>query len=149
MKKIISFALILAANISAQGNQNAEQCDVPGFPDGSCIKEGYVCDMGFNVAGTKGMLYFKLSENAQCTQKFKSDRFVTYTDTTDTSTTTLHTTFFLIEDEYDATPVSVTLAGSLALAASLNGRKVSVVYKQVKLEDFGGVRLQLIEFRDE
>lgn len=149
MKKVISFALILVASIFAQGNQAGELCDVAGFPQGSCIKQGFVCDIGFNVAGAKSMLYFKLGESAQCTQKFKSDQFATYTDTTDTSTHTLYTTFFLIEDEYDATPVSVTLAGSLALAASLNGRKVSVVYKQVKLEDFGGVRLQVIEFRDE
>lgn len=149
MKKLISFALILAANIFAQGNQAPELCNVAGFPQGSCIKQGFICDIGFNVAGAKSMLFFKLSEDTQCTQKFKSNEFATYTDTTDMSTTTLHTTFSLIEDEYEATPVSVTLAGSLALAASLNGRKVSVVYKQVRREDFGGVRLQVIEFRDE
>ena len=50
--------------------------------------------------------------------------------------------FFLIEDEYDAGPLSLTLAGSLAMSATLNGRAVSIVYKRVREDmDYGAIRL--------
>jgi hypothetical protein len=38
------------------------------------------------------------------------------------------------------------LAGSLAMSASLNGKRVRIIYKKVKDEAYGGIRLQTIEF---
>ena len=149
MKKIIVLALMLVMSAFAQTSQNNEQCGGNGIPQGSCATVGFICNVGFNVAGEKGIVFFRMATDMQCTNSIKSAQFPTYYDTTNHSTVTSRTTFFVIEDENGATPVSVTLAGSIALSASLNARKVFVIYKQVREEDFGGVVVQSIEFHDE
>lgn len=50
----------------------------------------------------------------------------------------------MIENEYEASPLSLTLAGSLALAASGAREPVSVIYHQVSTVEYGGIRLQSI-----
>jgi hypothetical protein len=42
----------------------------------------------------------------------------------------LYTTFFLVEDEYEVPPLSLTLAGSLAMSASLNEKKLGLYIKK-------------------
>ena len=51
---------------------------------------------------------------------------------------------FLIEDEFNASPLSLTLAGSLALSASNNKEPIFVIYKQDHDIEFGGIKLQSI-----
>ena len=83
-----------------------------------------------------------------CGKLQKSDSLPTYPNPDDTTIESQSTKFFLIEDEYNAGPLSLTLAGSMAMSASLNGRKVSIIYKRVKLEEYGGIRLLSIRFFD-
>lgn len=148
MNKIIVLLFILAVSIFAQGQQPFnEQCNVEGIPSGSCIAKGFVCNVGFNVGGEKSMLFFKIGADAACTSTtlFKS-RLTVYVDPADTTSEPANTKIFLVEDEYETGPLSLTLAGSIALAASLNERMVSVVYKKVKDEAYGGIHLLAIEF---
>ena len=152
MKK--TMVLILALAVFAF-TQNYERCNIPDIPDslfistipeGSCSRENvFVCNVGFNVAGEKSMLYLNISLNAACTS-LENSRLAVYENPSDTTTRPSYTTFFLVEDEYEATPLSLTLAGSLAMSASLNGKKVRIIYKKVKDEAYGGIRLQTIEF---
>jgi hypothetical protein len=51
---------------------------------------------------------------------------------------------FLIEDKYNADPLSLALAGSLALAASNNKERVDVIYEKVEPYEYGGIRLMSI-----
>ena len=150
MKKTMVLILALAVFAVAQ---NFERCNISGIPDslsistipeGSCSRENvFVCNVGFNVAGEKSMLYLNISLNAAC-NSLETSRLVVYDAPSNTEP--LYTTFFLVEDEYEATPLSLTLAGSLAMSASLNGKKVRIIYKKVKDEASGGIRLQTIEF---
>jgi len=52
---------------------------------------------------------------------------------------------FLIEDEFNASPLSLTLAGSLALSASNSKEPVYVIYKQDHNVEYGGIKLQSIK----
>ncbi|SHM43177.1 hypothetical protein SAMN05720472_1343 [Fibrobacter sp. UWR3] len=152
MKKIMFLILALAVFAFTQ---NYERCNIPGIPDslsistipdGSCSRENvFVCNVGFNVAGEKSMLYLNISLNAACTS-LETSRLAVYENPSNPTTSPSYTTFFLVEDEYEATPLSLTLAGSLAMSASLNGKRVRIIYKKVKDEAYGGIRLQTIEF---
>lgn len=153
MKKIIALAIVLTALAFAEDN---ERCNNPNLdtssyiasiPDGSCSWENvFICNPGFNVGGEKSMLFFNISSDVSCSQQsLKKSRLVVYEDPSNITTEPLHTTFFLVEDEYEATPLSLTLAGSLAMSASLNGKKVRIIYKKVKDEAYGGIRILSIE----
>lgn len=151
MKKTIVLALVLTALAFAEVN---ERCNIPtqdtsayiaSIPDSSCSWENvFICNVGFNVSGERSMLFFNISLYASC-DSLKKSRLPVYENSSN-ATEPFYTTFFLVEDEYEATPLSLTLAGSLAMSASLNGKKVRVIYKKVKNEAYGGIRLQTIEY---
>ena len=61
------------------------------------------------------VLFFNISLSPLCIIKEKS-RLVVYEAPSNTEP--LYTTFFLVEDEYETTPLSLTLAGSLAMSGS-------------------------------
>lgn len=120
----------------------AEKCDIPSIPKEACLVENvFLCNMGFNVDGERSMLFFYIASDAACSTKlFESKKFV-YDNTQG-----MPTRFFLVEDEDQASPLSLTLAGSLAMSATLNNRSVTIVYKKFKNEAYGGTRLLSIEF---
>lgn len=151
MKKIITLALVLTALAFAQ---DGEWCNIQGspntfftntIPEGSCSWENvFICNQGFNVGGEKSMLFFNISSYATC-DSLKKSSLVVYNDSLGTQVIPPYTTFFLVEDEYETTPLSLTLAGSLAMSASLNGKKVKIIYKKVKDQAYGGIRILSIE----
>lgn len=147
MKKTIILALILTVSTFAQGSLEHD-CSATGNPEGSCIMDGFVCNLGFGVAEEKSAMFFNIGLDTTCGKLQKSDSLPTYPNPDDTTIESQSTKFFLIEDEYNAGPLSLTLAGSMAMSASLNGRKVSIIYKRVKLEEYGGIRLLSIRFFD-
>lgn len=147
MNKIVVLAMVLATSVLAQ-NTLEHDCFVSGVPDSSCIMDGFVCNLGFGVAEEKSVLFFNIGKNASCDTLVESVSLPTYLDSTNQSIPSPQTKFFLIEDEYNAGPLSLTLAGSLAMSASLNGRKVSVIYRRVNLKEYGGIRLLSIQFFD-
>lgn len=152
MKKAVILTLLLAVFAFAEDFPDSsstlvESCYGPAIPDSACTVVGTVCNQGFNVAGERSMLFFNIGSDATCSPLFKSSHLQTYKDSAHTEESPV-TTFFLVEDENDATPLSLTLAGSLATAAALNGRCVSIIYKRVKLDAFGGIRLLSIRLFD-
>jgi hypothetical protein len=156
MKKVIFLVLALMMSVLAEDGPTssstipatssssgqplgAENCNTDGslneIPANSCQMNGYVCNLGFNVAEEKNVLFFNIGTDALCTTLVGSSLMPS-------SSSSSHATFFLVEDEYDAGPLSLTLAGSLAMSASLNGRAVSVIYKQVRDDiEYGAIRL--------
>lgn len=159
MKKVIFLVLALMMSVLAEDGPTssstipatssssgqplgAENCNTDGslneIPANSCQMNGYVCNPGFNVAEEKNVLFFNIGTDALCTTLVGSSLMPS-------SSSSSHATFFLVEDEYDAGPLSLTLAGSLAMSASLNGRAVSVIYKQVRDDiEYGAIRLRSI-----
>lgn len=136
MKKAILYAItVLVAIIGAE-----ENCNVPGNPDGSCQQAGYVCNLGFDVNGEDNVMYFQLGTDAACTNLFKSDSLETYLTESGT-TTSSSTKFFLIENVENVGPLSLTLAGSLAMLAINNNTPIEIIYKQVKKSEYGGIKL--------
>lgn len=136
MKKVILYAItILVAIIGAE-----ENCNVPGNPDGSCQQIGYVCNLGFNVNGEDNVMFFHLGADASCTNLLKSDSLQTFLTETDTTLSTA-AKFFLVENEENIGPLSLTLAGSLAMLAVNNNTPVDIIYKKVKDIEFGGIKL--------
>ena len=156
MKKVIFLVLALMMSVLAEDGPTssstipatssssgqplgAENCNTDGslneIPANSCQMNGYVCNPGFNVAEEKNVLFFNIGTDALCTTLVGSSLMPS-------SSSSSHATFFLVEDEYDAGPLSLTLTGSLAMSASLNGRAVSVIYKQVRDDiEYGAIRL--------
>ena len=156
MKKVIFLVLALMMSVLAEDGPTssstipatssssgqplgAENCNTDGslneIPANSCQMNGYVCNPGFNVAEEQNVLFFNIGTDALCTTLVGSSLMPS-------SSSSSHATFFLVEDEYDAGPLSLTLAGSLAMSASLNGRAVSVIYKQVRDDiEYGAIRL--------
>lgn len=131
----------MMATTFAQQQTIVEQCGVPSIPNDACIaKNVYLCNVGFDVSDERNMLFFNIASDAACLSKFKSD-YITFEDTPNAPTR-----FFLVEDENQTSPLSLTLAGSLAMAASLNERSVTIVYRKIKEEAYGGTRLLTIEF---
>ena len=134
-----SSSTIPATSSSSGQPLGAENCNTDGslneIPANSYQMNGYVCNLGFNVAEEKNVLFFNIGTDALCTTLVGSSLMPS-------SSSSSHATFFLVEDEYDAGPLSLTLAGSLAMSASLNGRAVSVIYKQVRDDiEYGAIRL--------
>ncbi len=136
MKKVILYAItILVTIIGAE-----ENCNVPGNPDGSCQQIGYVCNLGFNVNGEDNVMFFHLGADASCTNLLKSDSLQTFLTETDT-TLSAAAKFFLVENEENIGPLSLTLASSLAMLAVNNNTPVDIIYKKVKDIEFGGIKL--------
>ncbi|SHG26873.1 hypothetical protein SAMN05720761_10117 [Fibrobacter sp. UWCM] len=133
-----------ASSSSSEQVMGIEDCDVPGNPANSCQMNGYVCNLGFNVAEEKNMLFFNMGKNAWCDTLVGSSLMQSSSSSlsSTSSSSSSHATFFLVEDEYNAGPLSLTLAGSLAMSASLNGRAVSIIYKRVRYDvEYGAIRL--------
>ena len=87
-------------------------------------------------------MFFSLGSDPSCeTLKTSSLRTLAYPGGSDTS---LWLKIFLIEDDDNADPLSLSLAGSLALAASNNKECVNVIYKQNHEYEYGGIRLMSI-----
>ena len=139
MKKVILYAItILAATIWATETcQGAETTPNPPY---SCQQTGYVCNLGFNVNGEDNVMFFQLGLDSTCANLFKSENIKTQLTETDT-TKSSSTKFFLIENEEKTGPLSLTLAGSLAMLAVNNNMQVYIIYKKVKDIEFGGIKL--------
>lgn len=138
MKKIILYAItILVATIWAGENcQGAESFPNPPY---SCQQTGYVCNLGFDVNGEDNVMYFQLGTDAACTNLLKSKLKNQLTETDTTLNTP--TKFFLTENEEKTGPLSLTLAGSLAMLAVNNNMQVHIIYKKVKDIEYGGIKL--------
>lgn len=126
-----------ATSSSSEEQMGVESCNSSGstgvIPPGSCHVNGFVCNLGFDL-GEKNVLFFNIGTDLTCNSLAGS--------TLMPSSSSSEAKFFLIEDEYDAGPLSLTLAGSLAMSATLNGRAVSIVYKRVREDmDYGAIRL--------
>jgi hypothetical protein len=136
MKKAILYAItVLVAIIGAE-----ENCNVPGNPDGSCQQAGYVCNLGFNVMGENNMMFFNLGADASCTNLLKSEKFKTKA-TPNSVAYTAYSNLTLIENEENMGPLSLTLAGSLAMLAVNNNIPVDIIYKKVDSLYFNGIKL--------
>lgn len=141
MKKVICTLAILATIIGATTN---EKCNIPENPPGSCYQTGYICNLGFNVNGENNMMFFNLGTDATCTNLLKSEQFRTKKAPNNDSIST-YSNFTLIENEEHMGPLSLTLAGSLAMLAANNNIPVSIIYKQVDSLYFNGIKLQSIQ----
>ena len=138
MKKILSLITAFSATLWA-----AEDCSVPGNQTGDCEQTGYVCNLGFNVVGADNIMFFQLGADAACTYLLTSDSLKTYKSMLDT-TYSDYTRFYLWENKNSATPLSLTLAGSLAMLAINNGLQVDIIYRKVDNIEYGGIKLQSI-----
>jgi len=137
MKKIISAIIILSASLWAISN---EHCNIPLNPSGSCEQAGYICNLGFNVYGENSIMYFHLGADSSCSTLLTSDNLKTYKSKLDSSYSD-YPKFFLIENEEKMGPLSLTLAGSLAMLAVNNAIPVDIIYQKVGDIEFGGIKL--------
>lgn len=137
MKKIISTIIILTVSLWAISN---EHCNIPLHPSGSCEQVGYICNLGFNVYGENSIMYFHLGADSSCTTLLTSDSLKTYKSELDSNYSD-YPKFFLIENENKMGPLSLTLAGSLAMLAVNNAIPVDIIYQKVGDIEFGGIKL--------
>ena len=141
MKKIILFIATIFVSSVFSTETCYTQNDL-GMSAGSCTQTGYVCGLGFDVSNGKNVMFFNLGADTTCNVLLTSSlRTYTYPGSATYST---YLKLFLIEDEFNASPLSLTLAGSLALSASNNKEPVYVIYKQDHDVEFGGIKLQSI-----
>ena len=140
MKKTILFCIAFCASLAF----SSEVCytDEPGTPQGACWQKGYVCGLGFDVDNESDVMYFYLGADSSCNTLLTTSFHTLPYPNSQTETTELK--IFLINDEHAASPLSMTLAGSLALSASNNKEMVFVVYKKVQDIQYGGIRLMSI-----
>ncbi len=102
----------------------------------------YACGLGFDVSNGKNVMFFNLGTDTTCSILMTSElRTYTYPGS---ATYSPYLKLFLIEDEFNASPLSLTLAGSLALSASNNKEPIFVIYKKDHDIEFGGIKLQSI-----
>ena len=141
MKKIILFIAAICVSSAFSTETCYTQNDL-GMPAGSCTQTGYVCGLGFDVSNGKNVMFFNLGTDTTCSILMTS-KLKTYTYP-GSATYSPYLKLFLIEDEFNASPLSLTLAGSLALSASNNKEPVYVIYKQDHDVEFGGIKLQSI-----
>ena len=141
MKKVICTLAILATIIGATTN---EKCNIPENPPGSCYQTGYICNLGFNVNGENNMMFFNLGTDMSCTNLLKSEKFLTK-ELANSNVESAYSNFTLIENEEKMGPLSLTLAGSLAMLAANNNIPVSIIYKQVGYLYFNGIKLLSIQ----
>ena len=117
----------------------AEEACNGNLPSGACAQEGYVCKLGFDVDNEVDVMYFHLGLDSTCNSLLSSE-LKTQHSLMDT-TTSASLKVFLIENENNASPLSLTLAGSLALSASNNKERVYIIYRKVSNIEYGGIRL--------
>ena len=152
MKKIIISIVLLCGMIFAE-----ESCYISiesGHPK-ICDTEGYICRLGVDVGSQSDAMFFYLGMKQNCSNLFKSSNFNTtivrkYIDENGTehfvSNESPSTKFFLVNDGNLAGPLSMTVAGSFALAAYDNSKKVHIIYKQVSNVEHSGVRIISISY---
>lgn len=146
MKKIISQTIIILA-VAAFEAIASENCSIPENPAGSCQLTGFVCNLGFNVKGENNMMFFNLGTDATCSNLLKSEQFTTII-APNSYTPSSFSNFTLIENEENMGPLSLTLAGSLALLAVNNNIPVDIIYKQVGTLYFNGIKLLSINLHN-
>ena len=141
MKKVICTLAILATTFFAKASEN---CNVPGNPDGSCQQIGYVCNLGFNVVGEDNIMFFHLGSDTTCTTLLTSRLAYKRNINNGTDSTAW---FFLRENQENMGPLSLTLAGSLAMLATNNATPVEIIYKKIENinEAFGRIKIQSIK----
>ena len=141
MKKLLSAVFILAISLWATTNESF--CNTPSTPnsnpDGSCTQHGFVCNLGFNVNGENNIMHFNLGADSTCTDLLTSS--LAPKDSTQDSTAWI----FLVENHEGMGPLSLTLAGSLAMIAVNNNQQVNIIYKKVDNIPFGGIKLLSIQ----
>ncbi len=136
MRKALCLIAFMVTTLWAETNEN---CNIPLNPANSCVQIGYICNLGFNVYGENNIMHFQLGVDSTCSTLLKS-RIKTYKHKTD-STYSDYPKFFLIENQNKMGPLSLTLAGSLAMMAVNNNIPVEIIYKKVDDYDFGGIKL--------
>lgn len=140
---MLKFPLAIALLVSfSLAEEICNTDNLPTIPANSCVQEGYVCGLGFDVSHESSVMFFHLGADASCSTLLTS-RLKTFLYA-GSDVYSAAAKFFLIENEYEASPLSLTLAGSLALAASGAREPVSVIYHQVSPVEYGGIRLQSI-----
>ena len=141
MKKLLSAIFILAVSLWATTHES--YCNTPSTPnsnpEGSCVQNGYVCNLGFNIVGEDNIMHFNLGADSTCTDLLTSS--LAPKDSTQDSTAWI----FLWENRENMGPLSLTLAGSLAMHAFNNNQQVSIIYKKVGNVPFGGIKLLSIQ----
>ena len=136
MKILLSAVFIFAVSLWATTNEN---CNVPSNPDSSCVQNGYVCNLGFNVNGEDNIMHFDLGADSTCADLLTSS----LAPKGGTQDTTVR--IFLWENKENMGPLSLTLAGSLSMLAFNNNQQVSIIYKKVDDVPFGGIKLLSIQ----
>lgn len=91
------------------------------------------------------MLFFNLGKDATCSMLLQS-KFKTRIDSS-SNVYSNDARFTLTENEYKATPLSLTLASSLAMFAFNNGMQVDIIYTQDHDIHFNGIRILSIRLR--
>ena len=141
MKKLLSAVFILAISLWATTNESF--CNTPSTPnsnpDGSCTQHGFVCNLGFNVNGEDNIMHFDLGADSTCADLLTSS----LAPKGGTQDTTVR--IFLWENKENMGPLSLTLAGSLAMIAVNNNQQVNIIYKKVDNIPFGGIKLLSIQ----
>ena len=141
MRKLLLILSLLAGTASSQTSDF--ECENEGTPSERCYQLGYVCNIGFDVANAKDVLYFNLGADTTCST-LNTSKFQTYNIDNQPSP---YAIFFLIEDEYNAGPLSLTLAGSIALSSAVNKAPVQILYTKVDTVQYGGLRLLSIRLQ--
>ena len=140
-EKILIYVALCISAIFAED----ERCfgkNEDGMKEGSCEQSVYVCNLGFDVSNGPNVMFFSLGSDPSCETLKTSDlKTIAYPGS---SSNSLWLKIFLIEDKYNADPLSLALAGSLALAASNNKERVDVIYEKVEPYEYGGIRLMSI-----
>ena len=141
MRKLLLILFLLAGTAFSQTPDFG--CGQGGLSPNSCYQLGYVCNIGFDVANAKDVLYFNLGADTTCST-LNTSKFQTYNIDNQPSP---YAIFFLIEDEYNAGPLSLTLAGSIALSSAVNKAPVQILYTKVDTVQYGGLRLLSIRLQ--
>ena len=141
MRKLLLILSLLAGTAFSQTPDFG--CENVDTPSERCYQLGYVCNIGFDVANAKDVLYFNLGADTTCST-LNTSKFQTYDIDNQPSP---YAVFFLIEDEYNAGPLSLTLAGSIALSSAVNKAPVQILYTKVDTVQYGGLRLLSIRLQ--
>ena len=143
MKNVILYAItILAATIWAgETCQGAEATPNPPY---SCQQTGYVCNLGFDVNGEDNVMFFHLGSDTTCTTLLTSRLAYKKNITNGIDSTAW---FFLIENQENKGPLSLTLAGSLSMLAVNNATPVEIIYKKNENIDEAFGRIKLLSIR--
>lgn len=141
MKNVICILALLATAILATTNEN---CNVPENPEGSCQQTGYICNLGFNVVGEDNIMFFHLGSDTTCNTLLTSK--LAYKRNTNNGIDST-AWFFLRENQEKMGPLSLTLAGSLAMLATNNATPVEIIYKKIENNNEAFGRIKLLSIR--